>query len=81
MAKASEWAKRNELARLIGEALDEWYGDAEDWQPAYLGISPDLDEVVCHDDIRMIPAGWHIEDPCMFESPEEEIADMYFDLR
>lgn len=75
------WAMRNALIELINDAISDWYGDAEDWNPAYMGISPELDEVIISDDICEIPVGWHIENPCMFSEPATEIADLYFDLR
>lgn len=73
-----DWARYHMLRDLIAEAQDEFYGDAEDWQPAYMGISPDLDDVVISDDVAQIPVGWHLEQACM---DAEDIANMYFDFR
>lgn len=73
-----DWARYHMLRDLIAEAQDEFYGDAEDWQPAYMGISPDLDDVVISDDVAQIPVGWYLEQACM---DAEDIANMYFDFR
>lgn len=72
------WAKFNLLKEMIADAQADFYGDDEDWQPAYLGISPDLEECVIEYDIAQIPVGWHIENACL---DAEEIANQYFDLR
>ena len=66
------------LKDLIADAQDEFYGDAEDWQPAYMGISPELDKVVISDDICQIPVGWHLEQACI---DAWVIASNYFDFR
>lgn len=78
MATRVDWARYQMLRDLIVEAQDDFYGDAEDWQPAYMGISPELDEVVIEDDVALIPAGWFIEQACM---DADEIVTQYFDLR
>ena len=81
MASRIDWAIRNALIEQINDALDDWYGDAEDWQPSYLAVSPELDEVVINDDISEIPVGWHTFNPCIYLDPATEIADEFFDLR
>lgn len=73
-----DWARYNYLRERIADAQSDFYGDAEDWQPAYLGINPDLDEVVIEDDVALIPAGWFIEQACM---DADEIAKQWFDFR
>ena len=78
MASNSEWMRDNLLKGLIESAQEDFYGDAEDWQPAYLGIAPHLDNVVISDNISDIPVGYFIEQACMDAS---SIAVLYFDLR
>ena len=78
MASRKVWAQYNALKELIADAQAEFYGDSEDWQPAYMGISPDLDEVIISDDINEIPVGWHEEQAC---EDAQTIANYYFDLR
>lgn len=76
MAKESEWAKRDALARLIQDVLD----DGEE-TPEFIAISPELDEVCIYESISEVPDGWAIEYPSHWPWPAYDIADMYFDLR
>lgn len=76
MAKTSEWAKRDALARLIQEVLD----DCEE-TPEFIAISPGRDEVCIYESISEVPYGWAIEYPSQWPWPAYDIADMYFDLR
>lgn len=78
MASNMIWAQYHALKGMIANEQADFYGDAEDWQPAYMGISPDLDEVIISDDITEIPVGWFIEQACQ---DADEIAKMYFDFR
>lgn len=73
-----DWARYQMLRELVVKAQDDFYGDAEDWQPAYMGISPELDEVIIEDDICRIPVEWFIENACR---DADEIVNQYFDLR
>lgn len=78
MASNRIWAQYHALKEMIADAQADFYGDAEDWQPSYMGISPDLDEIIISDDINEIPVGWNIEQAC---EDAETIANYYFDLR
>lgn len=53
-----------ELREMVAKSQSEFYGDDEDWQPAYLAVSPELDEVVVAEDIALIPVGWYVENAC-----------------